>query len=185
MSHNAATMLQTTSYVEDYLDCIESLPNDLQRSVSQIREIDNAYQGEYVQRDKRRGSYGRSEGSDLVTVPRCVWCVKRVIDGDACHEYILYFVRSSLKLWIANRCRNVWLRHLFYGFFNTYKLENVWKYVGLAGGIKPFYMIDNMIESWQSLTMQSNLQILHTCSIAYPCSRHHNVWPTIALSNHS
>ncbi|XP_041458091.1 inhibitor of growth protein 1-like [Lytechinus variegatus] len=44
MSHSAANMYQTTSYVEDYLDCIESLPNDLQRSVSQIREIDNTYQ---------------------------------------------------------------------------------------------------------------------------------------------
>ena len=44
-------------------------------------------------------------------------------------------------------------------------------------------------------TFSDNLCI-HTCdnyckrgnicgSIAYPCSRHHNVWPTIALSNHS
>ncbi|XP_072171644.1 inhibitor of growth protein 2-like [Diadema setosum] len=44
MSQSAANMHQTTTYVEDYLDCIESLPNDLQRNVSQIREIDNAYQ---------------------------------------------------------------------------------------------------------------------------------------------
>ncbi|XP_070554167.1 inhibitor of growth protein 1-like [Ptychodera flava] len=33
------------AYVEDYLDCVESLPNDLQRNVSQLREIDSEYQG--------------------------------------------------------------------------------------------------------------------------------------------
>ncbi|XP_033631323.1 inhibitor of growth protein 1-like [Asterias rubens] len=35
---------KSTAYVEDYLDCIESLPNDLQRNVSQMREVDSLYQ---------------------------------------------------------------------------------------------------------------------------------------------
>ena len=42
---SSADIAQTTAYVEDYLDCIESLPNDLQRNVSQMREIDSKYQG--------------------------------------------------------------------------------------------------------------------------------------------
>ncbi|XP_071949651.1 inhibitor of growth protein 1-like [Antedon mediterranea] len=33
-----------TAFVENYLDCIESLPNDLQRHVTQMREIDYGYQ---------------------------------------------------------------------------------------------------------------------------------------------
>lgn len=33
------------NYVEDYLDSIESLPFDLQRNVSLMREIDAKYQG--------------------------------------------------------------------------------------------------------------------------------------------
>ncbi|XP_068163804.1 inhibitor of growth protein 2 [Antennarius striatus] len=35
---------QLLSYVEDYLECVESLPLDIQRNVSQLREIDARYQ---------------------------------------------------------------------------------------------------------------------------------------------
>lgn len=37
------------TYVEDYLDSIESLPFDLQRNVSLMREIDAKYQGKVLQ----------------------------------------------------------------------------------------------------------------------------------------
>ena len=37
--------LHVTNYVEDYLDLVESLPFDLQRNVSLMREIDAKYQG--------------------------------------------------------------------------------------------------------------------------------------------
>lgn len=37
--------LHLANYVEDYLDSIESLPFDLQRNVSLMREIDAKYQG--------------------------------------------------------------------------------------------------------------------------------------------
>lgn len=33
------------NYVEEYLDLVESLPFDLQRSVSLMKEIDAKYQG--------------------------------------------------------------------------------------------------------------------------------------------
>lgn len=36
---------QLLSYVEDYLECVESLPLDIQRNVSILREIDSKYQG--------------------------------------------------------------------------------------------------------------------------------------------
>lgn len=36
---------QLVSYVEDYLECVESLPLDIQRNVSLLREIDSKYQG--------------------------------------------------------------------------------------------------------------------------------------------
>ncbi|CAF88465.1 unnamed protein product, partial [Tetraodon nigroviridis] len=35
---------QLVSYVEDYLECVESLPLDIQRNVSMLREIDAKYQ---------------------------------------------------------------------------------------------------------------------------------------------
>lgn len=34
-----------SNYVEEYLDLVESLPFDLQRSVSLMKEIDATYQG--------------------------------------------------------------------------------------------------------------------------------------------
>lgn len=36
---------QLVNYVEDYLECVESLPLDIQRNVSLLREIDTKYQG--------------------------------------------------------------------------------------------------------------------------------------------
>lgn len=36
------------NYVEEYLDLVESLPFDLQRSVSLMKEIDAKYQGKKI-----------------------------------------------------------------------------------------------------------------------------------------
>lgn len=40
------------NYVEEYLDLVESLPFDLQRSVSLMKEIDAKYQGKEQKRSK-------------------------------------------------------------------------------------------------------------------------------------
>lgn len=45
MSPANGEQVHLVNYVEDYLDSIESLPFDLQRSVSLMREIDAKYQG--------------------------------------------------------------------------------------------------------------------------------------------
>lgn len=42
---NAEKSQQLVNYVEDYLECVESLPLDIQRNVSLLREIDAKYQG--------------------------------------------------------------------------------------------------------------------------------------------
>lgn len=44
---NADKSQQLVSYVEDYLECVESLPLDIQRNVSLLREIDAKYQGTF------------------------------------------------------------------------------------------------------------------------------------------
>ncbi|XP_074480177.1 inhibitor of growth protein 2 [Sebastes fasciatus] len=41
---NADKSQQLVNYVEDYLECVESLPLDIQRNVSVLREIDAKYQ---------------------------------------------------------------------------------------------------------------------------------------------
>lgn len=51
-----------TCYVQDYLECVESLPHDMQRNVSVLRELDNKYQG--------RGPQGaRASSPDLIRRP--------------------------------------------------------------------------------------------------------------------
>lgn len=42
---NADKSQQLVNYVEDYLECVESLPLDIQRNVSLLLEIDAKYQG--------------------------------------------------------------------------------------------------------------------------------------------
>lgn len=44
---NAASepKMYSATYVENYLDTVENLPNDVQRFLSRIREIDLQYQG--------------------------------------------------------------------------------------------------------------------------------------------
>lgn len=59
-----------TCYVQDYLECVESLPHDMQRNVSVLRELDNKYQGRGPQgclcgssplSDSLASGHGRSE----------------------------------------------------------------------------------------------------------------------------
>ncbi|XP_077984089.1 inhibitor of growth protein 2-like [Glandiceps talaboti] len=50
-----------TTFVEDYLDCVESLPNDLQRNISQLREIDSEYQGVLKEIDHYYSMYKKKD----------------------------------------------------------------------------------------------------------------------------
>lgn len=59
-----------TCYVQDYLECVESLPHDMQRNVSVLRELDNKYQGRGrgaahagPPRPRGRGPPGRALGA--------------------------------------------------------------------------------------------------------------------------
>lgn len=56
-----------TCYVQDYLECVESLPHDMQRNVSVLRELDNKYQG----RGPRGCPCGSSPQSDSLASGHC------------------------------------------------------------------------------------------------------------------
>jgi len=45
MINQVAEALYSATYVENYLDYVENLPNDVQRHLSRIREIDVEYRG--------------------------------------------------------------------------------------------------------------------------------------------
>lgn len=38
----------SATYVDNYLDCVENLPDDLQRYLSRVRELDISYRGNYL-----------------------------------------------------------------------------------------------------------------------------------------
>lgn len=44
----AAEALYSATYVENYLDSVENLPDDVQRHLSRIREIDVQYRCKYI-----------------------------------------------------------------------------------------------------------------------------------------
>lgn len=48
LNQAAAEALYSATYVENYLDCLENLPDDLQRQLSRLRELDALYQGEQL-----------------------------------------------------------------------------------------------------------------------------------------
>lgn len=45
LNQAAVEALYSAAYIEDYLDCVENLPDDVQRNLSQLRELDVKYQG--------------------------------------------------------------------------------------------------------------------------------------------
>lgn len=42
--------LHSATYVKNYLDSVENLPDDVQRHLSRIREIDVQYRGLYIEK---------------------------------------------------------------------------------------------------------------------------------------
>ena len=44
----AVEALYSATFVEDYLDCVENLPNDLQRHLSRLRELDLTQYTEFL-----------------------------------------------------------------------------------------------------------------------------------------
>ncbi|XP_002741322.1 inhibitor of growth protein 1-like [Saccoglossus kowalevskii] len=77
--HNQELQCQT-AYVEDYLDCVESLPNDLQRNISQMREIDCQYRGVLNEMDYFYSMYQKKD-----------------IDGLAKKRYLIQLQRALVR----------------------------------------------------------------------------------------
>lgn len=45
LNQTSTEALLSATYVDNYLDCVENLPNDLQRHLSRMRELDVTYRG--------------------------------------------------------------------------------------------------------------------------------------------
>ncbi|TSK17856.1 Inhibitor of growth protein 1 [Bagarius yarrelli] len=69
--------LQVTNYVAEYLDLIESLPFDLQRNVSLMREIDSKYQEILKELDEAYQKHRQEE--DPIQRRRLLHCIQRAL----------------------------------------------------------------------------------------------------------
>lgn len=47
LSQVSLEAMYSTAYVENYMDCVENLPDDLQRIMSRLRELDCTYRCKY------------------------------------------------------------------------------------------------------------------------------------------
>lgn len=48
LNQAAIEALYSATYVENYLDCIDNLPDQLQRHLSKLRELDVTHQGMHL-----------------------------------------------------------------------------------------------------------------------------------------
>jgi len=74
------------NYVEEYLDLVESLPFDLQRSVSLMKEIDAKYQGKKESTHSYSKCYllkAKCENTMLICI---LSSCKDVLANTACHR---------------------------------------------------------------------------------------------------
>lgn len=82
----AIEAMYSATYIENYLDCVENLPDDLQRHISRVRELDVTYQGllkeveqqqEYLQKETE--SIGKKRGC-LVRVQQALISAQEIGD---------------------------------------------------------------------------------------------------------
>lgn len=93
------------SYVEDYLDSIESLPFDLQRNVSLMREIDAKYQEVLKELDELYRRLRRE--ADGVQKRRVLHCIQRaLIRSQELGDEKIQIVSQMVEL-VENRTRQV------------------------------------------------------------------------------
>ena len=59
--------LYSATYLEDYLDCVENMPDDLQRSLTRLRELDIRYQSVLAELERRQAAVRRESNEQYRT----------------------------------------------------------------------------------------------------------------------
>ncbi|XP_064636755.1 inhibitor of growth protein 1-like [Lineus longissimus] len=77
LNHAAVEALCSASYLENFLDCLDSLPDDLQRNVSQMRELDVQYNDLLKDIEHYRDNYKKE--ADAVMKKRTLHQIQRAL----------------------------------------------------------------------------------------------------------
>lgn len=97
-----------TCYVQDYLECVESLPHDMQRNVSVLRELDNKYQETLKEIDDVYEKYKKEDDSNQKK--RLQQHLQRaLINSQELGDEKIQIVTQMLEL-VENRARQMELR---------------------------------------------------------------------------
>lgn len=105
MSPANGEQIHLVNYVEDYLDSIESLPFDLQRNVSLMREIDAKYQEILKELDDYYEKFKRE--TDGTQKRRVLHCIQRaLIRSQELGDEKIQIVSQMVEL-VENRSRQV------------------------------------------------------------------------------
>ncbi|XP_026867566.1 inhibitor of growth protein 1 [Electrophorus electricus] len=97
--------LHVTNYVVEYLDLVESLPFDLQRNVSLMREIDSKYQEILKELDEAYQKHRREE--DPIQRRRLLHCIQRaLIRSQELGDEKIQLATQMVEL-VENRSRQV------------------------------------------------------------------------------
>lgn len=112
-SANGESSLVVGNYVEEYLDLVESLPLDLQRCVSHMREIDAKYQEILKELDENYEKH--IQESDPVQRKRLLhWIQRSLIRTEELGDEKIQIAGQMVDL-VENRCRQLeWQGELFH-----------------------------------------------------------------------
>ncbi|GLH12271.1 hypothetical protein R5R35_000228 [Gryllus longicercus] len=85
LNQAAVEALYSATYVENYLDCVENLPDDLQRHLSRMRELDVTYQAylkevEQQQEMSRRDTDTNTKRRTLIRIQQALIAAQEVGD---------------------------------------------------------------------------------------------------------
>ncbi|XP_066303997.1 inhibitor of growth protein 1-like [Branchiostoma lanceolatum] len=97
--------LCAVTYVEDYLDCIESLPDDLQRNVSQLREIDAQFQEVMKEIEESQERY-LNESDPIVRRRKLIQIQRGLVKSQELGDEKLQLVSSMVDM-VENRARQL------------------------------------------------------------------------------
>ncbi|KAG9347017.1 hypothetical protein JZ751_005944 [Albula glossodonta] len=96
---------QLVSYVEDYLECVESLPLDIQRNVSLLREIDTKYQEVLKEVDSVYEKYKKeTDGSQRKRLQ--IQLQRALISSQELGDEKIHVVTQMMEL-VENRARQM------------------------------------------------------------------------------
>lgn len=109
---NGESLHVVTNYVEEYLDLVESVPLDLQRCVSLMREIDGKYQE--VLKELNDFYERHQQGSDPIVRRRLLHCIQRsLIHAQELGDEKIQIAGQMVEL-VENRSRQFeWQVELF------------------------------------------------------------------------